>query len=90
MATRSPCGQRLVDDQLGDVEQLVDVLDPDDAGLPQHRVERLGRHVGRRGPGDRAGRRSDDTPDFTTMTGLVAASRRAMRENLRGLPIDSR
>ena len=33
MATRSPRGQRLVDDELGDVEELVDVLDPDDAGL---------------------------------------------------------
>ena len=39
-------GQRLVDHQLGDVEQLVDVLHADDAGLPEHRPERTGRHVG--------------------------------------------
>ena len=31
-----------------------------------------------------------DTPDRTTMTGFVTARLRAMRENLRGLPIDSR
>ena len=30
------------------------------------------------------------TPDLTTMTGLIEESLRAMRENLRGLPIDSR
>ena len=38
--------QRLVEGQLGDVEELVDVLDADDAGLAQQRVERLRRHVG--------------------------------------------
>ena len=37
--------QRLVDHQLGDVEELVDVLHPDDARLPEHRPERAGRHV---------------------------------------------
>ncbi len=31
-----------------------------------------------------------DRPDFTTMTGLERESRRAMRENLRGLPMLSR
>ena len=31
-----------------------------------------------------------ETPDFTTMTGLMRARLRAIRENLRGLPIDSR
>ncbi len=31
-----------------------------------------------------------ETPDFTTMTGLMSARLRATRENLRGLPIDSR
>ncbi len=30
------------------------------------------------------------TPDLTTMTGLIVARLRAIRENLRGLPIDSR
>ena len=38
--------ERLVERQLGDVEELVDVLDPDDAGLSQQRVERLRGHVG--------------------------------------------
>ena len=37
--------QRLVDHQLGHVEELVDVLHPDDARLPEHRPERAGRHV---------------------------------------------
>ena len=31
-----------------------------------------------------------ETPDLTTMTGLMSARFRATRENLRGLPIDSR
>ena len=39
-------GQRLVGHELGDVEELVDVLDPDDAGLPEHRVEHLGPGLG--------------------------------------------
>ena len=39
-------GQRLVDHQLRDVEQLVDVLHADDAGLPEHRPERTRRYVG--------------------------------------------
>ena len=43
MATRLPGGQRLVAHELGDVEHLVDVLDPDHPGLAQHRVEGLGR-----------------------------------------------
>ncbi len=34
-------GQRLVEGQLRDVEELVDVLDADDAGLAQQGVERL-------------------------------------------------
>ncbi len=36
------------------------------------------------------GRRSPMASDLATITGLVRASRRAIRENLRGLPIDSR
>ena len=57
MATRLPGGQRLVGDELGDVEHLVDVLDPDHAGLAQHRVERLGADPGAVAPGGPAGRR---------------------------------
>jgi len=37
-------GQRLVDEQLRDIEELVHVLDPDDARLAQHRAEGAGRH----------------------------------------------
>ena len=83
-------GQRLVGDELGDVEELVHVLDPDHAGLLEHRREHLGAGLGACAPGGPAARRRRETPDFTTMTGLISARLRAMRENLRGLPIDSR
>ena len=38
-------GQGLVDDDLGDVEELVEVLDTDDTGLAEHRVEDFGTSV---------------------------------------------
>ena len=48
-------GQRLVDHELGDVEHLVDVLDPDHPGLAQHRVEGLRPDPGVVGRGAPAG-----------------------------------
>ena len=45
-----------------------------------------GRACGAGGPGARPGRRARARPDFTAMTGLRRASRRASRANLRGLP----
>ena len=88
-ATRSPGRQGLVDDELGDVEELVDVLHPDDARLLEHGLEHLGPRLRAPHPVPR-GTPKRDTPDFTTMTGLMRARLRAIRENLRGLPIDSR
>ena len=88
MATRLPCGSGWYH-ELGDVEHLVDVLDADHRGLAEHGVEGLGPDPG--GTGTVPGRDAVGAdPDLTTMTGFVAARRRAMRENLRGLPMDSR
>ena len=39
----APARQRLVGEQLGDVEHLLQRLDLDDPGLPEHRVDGLGR-----------------------------------------------
>ena len=84
-----PRRQGLVDDELGDVEELVDVLHPDDARLLEHGLEHLGPRL-RASHAVPGGTPKRDTPDFTTMTGLMRARLRATRENLRGLPIDSR
>ena len=90
MATREPRRQRLVGEQLGDVEHLVERVDLDDPGLAEHRVDGRRRRrdlCGRRGP---SGTPCVVRPDRTAMTGLRRETRRAIRENLRGLPIDSR
>ena len=85
-----PHRQRLVGEQLGDVEHLVEGVDLDHAGLPEHRVDRCLRRDRRRGPCGRPARPGWCGPDFTATTGLLRPTRRAIRENLRGLPIDSR
>ncbi len=88
-ATRVPARQRLVREQLRDVEHLVDGVDLDDARLAEHRVDR---RLRRRWSGDRwpTGTPCVERPDFTATIGLRRPSRRAIRVNLRGLPIDSR
>ena len=43
IATRRPRGQRLVGEQLGDVEHLLEGVDLDHPGLPEHRVDGLRR-----------------------------------------------
>ena len=85
--------QRLVGQQLGDVEQLCDVLRP--GSRPECSNSACTR--GLVAPADaarrerrRRRRRRVHRPHFTAMTGLVRASRRASRANLRGLPNDSR
>ena len=86
----APARQRLVGEQLGDVEHLVEGVDLDHPGLPEHRVDglrRRARSCGRRGPSARPGWCG---PERTAMIGLRSETRRAIRENLRGLPIDSR
>ena len=60
-ADAAPCGQRLVRKQHRDVEELLERSRPDDAGLPEQRVDdpvrlRQGAGVRRRGP--RAGLRA--------------------------------
>ena len=81
--------QRLVGQQLGDVEHLVQRVDLDDAGLAEHRVDR-GLRGGVRLTVWPTGTPCVERPDLTATIGLVRETRRAMRENLRGLPIDSR
>ena len=82
--------QRLVGDQLGDVEHLVEGVDLDHPGLPEHRVD----------GGLRGQHRADRVAHRHALRGPARTSprspacgcdtRRASRLNLRGLPIDSR
>ncbi len=57
-ADLGPAGQRLAEDELGHVEHLVHVRDPDDARLAQHRVEGSSRDRRARGPRGRVARRT--------------------------------
>ena len=89
IATRSPARQRLVGQQLGDVEHLVERVDLDDpawrniasTAWPAPPIWRTAWPIGTPWV---------VRPDFTAMTGLRRETRRAIRVNLRGLPIDSR
>ena len=68
-------GHRLMREQRGDVEQLFEPLGPDDAGLPEQRVDhRIARRerAGVRCGGARAGRRS---PGFHRDDRLASARR---------------
>ena len=82
--------QRLVGEQLGDVEHVLERVDLDHPGLPEHRVDRLRRRRDRARRVPHRARPGWSGPERTATIGLRSETRRAMRENLRGLPIDSR
>ena len=85
----APARQRLVGEQLGDVEHLLERVDLDHAGLAEHRVDGRGGAAILRTAWP-IGTPWVVRPERTAMIGLRSETRRAIRENLRGLPIDSR
>ena len=72
------------------VEKLVESVDPNDAGLPEQRVDRdVGLAIA--AVCEEAARTpAAERPLLTATIGLRRDTRRAMRANLRGLPKDSR
>ena len=75
----------------GHVEELAERVGPDHAGLVEQRVDRDVRGADERPRvRDVARAPAAERPLLTAMIGLVRPTRRAIRENLRGLPTDSR
>lgn len=85
----APPWQRLMGEQLGDVEHLIQRLDLDDPGLVEQRVDgsREAEDVRTACP---TGTPTWVRPLLTATIGLVWPTRRAIRENLRGFPMDSK
>ena len=89
--TRRPGRQRLRGEQRGDVEELLERVGADDAGLLEQRVD--GHVDGSRAPPSGSTRRASpprERPDFTATIGFRRATSGATRANLRGLPKLSR
>ena len=83
--------QRLVREQLGDVELLVQGLDADDARVVEERVDAASEACSRAPVCDDAARRPAALrPLLTTITGLDAVSRRQICAKRWGFPSDSR
>ena len=97
----APGRQRLVDEDPGHVEELLEGVDPDDPRLREQGVGHplagppgVAAGPGRPGPPGACRRRRAATPSalpaFTATIGFTLPTRRAMRAKFRGLPNDSR
>ena len=88
--TQRPSSRPPAENSDGDVDQLLERLRADDAGLAEQRIRRP--HPSRRArpcaSSLRAGR-SASVPLLSARIGLRRATRRAIRPNLRGFPNDS-
>ena len=89
-ADAPPGGTGCADEQGGDVEQLLQRVGADDAGLLEQRVDRDVEAGQRRGMARCGARAGGERPDLTATIGFRRATSGATRANLRGLPKLSR